>query len=169
MVDSDSIQKNMNSVERYLQSHGVEYVRYEHPAVFTCEDAEKHCLLLPGLACKNLFLKSRKGDRYFVYTLPASARADLKQFASRVGADAVRFGSAEELMCMLQVEPGSVSPFGVVYDAEGKVELCIDVRVYSANMVTFHPNTNTASLLLTHDMFAKYLATLQCAIRIILR
>ncbi len=157
----------MNSVETYLQSCGVEYVRYEHPAVFTCEDAEKHCLHLPGLACKNLFLKNRKGDRYFVYTLPASARADLKKFASSVGVDVVRFGSADELMHMLRVAPGSVSPFGVLHDEERAVELCIDSRVRNADMVTFHPNTNTASLLLTHGMFAKYLATLQCKVTVI--
>ncbi len=157
----------MANVEQFLQSHHIEYVLHEHPAVFTCEEAEKHCANIPGLAGKNLFLRSEKGARYFLIVLPAAKRADLKKVAEIMGERRISFANADALREKLDLEPGSVSPFGLINDAGREVEVYIDKDVHDADVVNFHPNRNTASLELTRDMFHKYLQILNHDVHII--
>lgn len=157
----------MTDVEQFLQSNKIEYILHEHPAVFTCEDAEKHCIGVPGLACKNLFLRDEKNKRYFLVILPASKRADLKKVGEMVGERRLSFANAELLRTMLGVEPGSVSPFGLINDVNKGVEVYIDKEVYDADNVNFHPNRNTASLELTREMFRAYLTIIGHVIHII--
>lgn len=150
----------MQDVEQFLQSNGVEYTLHEHPAVFNCEDAEEHCKNIPGLACKNLVLTDKKSGRYFFLILPAAKRTDLKKFSELVGQKNISFASSDVLREKLGVEPGSVSPFGLIYDTEKVMEVYVDSEVYNAEIVGFHPNRNTATLELTHEMFAKFLELL---------
>lgn len=157
----------MVDVEQFLQSHGIAYVLHEHPAVFTCEDAEKYCGTVPGLAGKNLFLKNKKSTRYFLVILPADKRADLKHIAQVVGEQKVSFASPEALREKLGLEPGSVSPFGLLNDADAGVEVFIDREVADAEIVNFHPNRNTASLELTQKMFQIFLTTLKHVVKIL--
>ena len=149
----------MPTIGQYLKDHHITYVSHEHPAVFTCEEAEKHCVNVPGIPGKNLFLRSSKGKRYFLVILPASKRADLKQIAQTVGESKISFASAETLKEKLGLEPGSVSPFGLINDQNHEIEVYIDAEIYNAPLVNFHPNRNTASLELTREMFHKYLGT----------
>lgn len=58
------------NVEIFLQSHQIIYNLYEHPAVYTCEEAEKYCGDIPGLACKNLFLRDKKKKNIFYSFCP---------------------------------------------------------------------------------------------------
>jgi Ala-tRNA(Pro) deacylase len=148
---------NMIKIEDYLRQHGVEFILHEHPAVFTCEEADLHCGHIPGLPSKNLFLKDKKGRRYFLLILPASKRADLKKISLLVGEPKLTFASPRELMEKLQLEPGAVSPFGLINDQEKMVEVYLDEDVRDAEATSFHPNRNTASLELTKEMFQRYL------------
>lgn len=56
----------------------------------------------------------------------------------------------------LGLEPGAVSPFGVVNNTEHDVVLCIDAEVLDAPRVGFHPNSNTATLVLDQKNFAEF-------------
>lgn len=149
----------MINVEAYLQQQGITYVLHEHPAVFTTAEAEEHCANVPGMPGKNLFLRNRKRTRYFLAVLPAIKRMDLKQFAKLVGEPDVTFGKPDVLKEKLGLEPGSVSPFGLLNNTAGDVELFIDKDIFDADIVNFHPNRNTASLELTKEMFHKYLSS----------
>jgi Ala-tRNA(Pro) deacylase len=157
----------MNNVEQYLKDRHIEYVFHKHPAVYTCEEAKKYCGDVPGLASKNLLLKNREGKRYFLIILPAVKRADLKKISELVGEKKVSFASAENLKEKLDLEPGSVSPFGLLNDKNHEVEVCVDEEVENADIVSFHPNINTASLELTGEMFRKFLESLENKIYII--
>ncbi|MFH1781647.1 MAG: prolyl-tRNA synthetase associated domain-containing protein [Patescibacteria group bacterium] len=157
----------MVDVEKYLQSHDIKYAPHKHPAVFTCDEAEKHCADVPGIPGKNLFLKNKGGKRYFLVVLPASKRADLKKIAKIVGESKVSFANSEALKEKLDLEPGSVSPFGLLNDVQHEVEVYIDKDIYDANIVNFHPKRNTASLELTGEMFRKYLKTIENKVQII--
>lgn len=150
----------MQDVQEFLQSNGVEYTLHEHPAVFTCEDAEEHCKDIPGLACKNLVLKDKKSGRYFLLILPAAKRTDLKKFSELVGQKNITFANADVLREKLGVEPGSVSPFGLINDTEKVMEVYVDSEVHTAPVVGFHPNRNTATVELSREMFWKFLELL---------
>lgn len=157
----------MPHLEKYLQDNQIKYVLHEHPAVYTCEEAEQYCGDIPGLACKNLLLKDKKSRRYFLIVLPAAKRADLKAIAETVGESKLSFASPDALKEKLGLEPGAVSPFGLINDQRHEVEVYVDEAVYNADIVSFHPNRNTASLELTSDMFHKFLQGLQNKVHLI--
>lgn len=157
----------MTNVEKNLQGSQIQYILHKHPAVYTCEEAEKYCGDIPGLACKNLLLKDKKGRRYFLIVLAAAKKADLKRIGEIVGENKVSFASPEALKEKLGLKPGAVSPFGLLNDKNHEVEVYIDEEVYNAHIVSFHPNRNTASLELTGKMFRKFLQTLENIIHVI--
>jgi Ala-tRNA(Pro) deacylase len=157
----------MNNVCNFLHAHNIAYTLHEHPPVFTCEEADVHCGNIPGIACKNLFLRNKKGKRYFLVILSANTQFNLKQFAELVGEKSVSFASTEALREKLGLEPGSVSPFGLLNDSHNEVEVYIGSDVYAAETVSFHPNVNTASLELSKEMFRKFLAVINRAVTVI--
>lgn len=148
----------MNKVEDYLTSHGIAFKLHEHPPVQTCDELSQYHI--PGLACKNLFLRDQKKRRYFLVVLPADKKTDMAQLAIAVGEKKLSFVNAKTLMEKLGVEPGAVSPFGLLNITAGDVELFIDRKVVEAPVVHFHPNRNTASLELTKEMFAACLVAM---------
>ncbi len=151
----------MTKVETYLQEHHLDFILHEHPAVFTCEEAEQYCGHIPGLPCKNLFLRDEKKKVYFLCILPAAKRADLKQIAKIAGEKRISFANANMLLELLGLTPGAVSPFGLLNDRESCVKVLVDRDVWEADRVSFHPNRNTASLELTGEMFRRFLEELK--------
>lgn len=150
----------MTDVEAFLHEHGITFTRHDHPAVFTCEDSERLGIHLPGIHSKNLFLKNRKKTRFFLVTIPAEKRADLKKLGILFGEKDLSFGSPEQLKEKLGLTPGSVSPFGLINDKLKEIEIYLDSDVANAGIVNFHPNINTASLELTKEMFQKFFTSL---------
>lgn len=146
----------MHTVEDYLNTHHIDFTRHDHPAVFTCEQAEIFHELVPGIPGKNLFLIDKKSGRLFLVILPITKKANLKMLAHHFGVAKLSFGSPDLLMQKMGLEPGSVSPFGLIHNSEKDIEVYIDTEIDTAELVNFHPNINTASLCLTRDMFQKY-------------
>jgi len=157
----------MNKVIEFLEKNNIEYILHEHPAVFTCEEAEKYCTNVPGIAWKNLLLRNKKGKRNFLVVLPAKKQVDLKKFTKLVEESKISFGSNERLKKFLWLEPWSVSPFGLINDINKIVEVYIDRDIYESEIVNFHPNVNTASLELSKDMFRKFLNVIEHEINVI--
>ena len=150
-----------------LDALGVRYERYEHPAVFNAEDASKIWDPIPGTQCKNLFLRNKKGDRHYLVVLEISKRADLKDLVKVVGDDRLSFGSADRLMARLGLTPGSVSPFGLINDADGSVRVILDRDLRGRERLIFHPNINTASVVVSWADLEKFLATRSNTVRIV--
>ncbi len=150
-----------------LDALGVHYERHEHPAVFNAEDASRFWDPIQGVQCKNLFLRNKKGDRHYLVVLGIAKRADLKEIVKLVGDDRLSFGSPQRLMAELGLTPGSVSPFGLLNDADGSVRVLIDQDLRGAERLIFHPNINTASVVVSWADFERFLATRQNSVRVI--
>ena len=58
----------------------------------------------------------------------------------------------------LGLEPGSVSPFGLINDAEHHVHLFLDARLQTAESLSFHPNDCRGTVVITREDFERYLA-----------
>lgn len=142
-----------------LDALGIPYERHEHPAVFTADEAALHWGPIHGTQCKNLFLRNKKGDRHYLVVLEISKRADLKEIVKLVGDDRLSFGSPERLMAELGLTPGSVSPFGLINDPDGSVRVLIDQDLRGAERLIFHPNINTASVVVSWSDLERFLAT----------
>lgn len=150
-----------------LEALGIAYERHEHPAVFTAEDASKFWDPIPGTQCKNLFLRNKKGDRHYLVVLEISKRADLKDLVKVVGDDRLSFGSPERLMAELGLTPGSVSPFGLINDPDGSVRVILDKDLQGQPRLIFHPNINTASVVVSWTDLDTFLKTRRNSVRIV--
>jgi len=140
-----------------LESLSITYTRVEHPAVYTVEQARSHWSDLAGVHCKNLFLRNKKGNRHYLVILEDSKSADLKALTRYLGEDRLSFASAQRLERLLGLEPGAVSPFGLINDSAKEVRLLIDQDLKGASMIYFHPNVNTATVGLSFADFERFL------------
>jgi Ala-tRNA(Pro) deacylase len=145
-------------VYEVLESLGVSFIRHEHPPVYTVEEARLHWKNLKGAHCKNLFLRNKKGNRHYLVILEHSKNADLKKLKDKLGEDRLSFGSTERLQRFLGLEPGAVSPFGLIFDTRKEVMVVIDQELRQAERVHFHPNVNTVTLGLSFLDFERFLA-----------
>jgi Ala-tRNA(Pro) deacylase len=149
---------NEDPVYARLAALGITYERHEHPPVPTVEDAERYWAGIEATHCKNLFLRNQKGNRHYLVILPHAKQADLRSVAEQIGDGKLSFGSADRLMTHLGLMPGSVSPFGLINDRAHAVRVVLDRELKSATRVSFHPNINTRTLVISRDDFEKFLA-----------
>src|SRR3989338_5051434 len=100
----------------FLTSHGIAYERFDHPAVFTCEESEALCPPMPGMQTKNLFLRDEKGKHRFLVVVGHKKNVDFKALKKIIDVQKLSFGSPELLMEHLGVEPGAVTLLGLIND-----------------------------------------------------
>lgn len=147
------------AVYRALEGLGIVFERYEHPPVFTVEQALDHWAGIDATHCKNLFLRNRKGDRHYLVVAEHSTPTDIAAIAARVGDAKLSFASPERLAAHLGLTPGAVSPFGLINDPHQAVRVVLDRRLREASRVGFHPNVNTATIVLSMGDFERFLAS----------
>jgi Ala-tRNA(Pro) deacylase len=142
-----------------LDAMGIPYQKYEHPPVFTSDEAAEHWGPIQATQVKNLFLRNKKGNRQYLVILGIGKQADLRELVKIIGDDRFSFGSPERLMETLGVTPGSVSPFGLLHPGSKEVRVIIDQDLRSADKLIFHPNLNTASVTISVADFERFLST----------
>ena len=151
-------------VAHFLKENDVVFQLVMHEAVFTCEDA--HDVRVAGTTLKNLFVHDKAHDRFYLVTLPAEKRLDMKRLQEIAGSKRLSFGKAEDLLEKLGIEPGSVSPLCLLNNLERDVKFFIDRAGWEAETVNIHPNENTASLVLDRENFHRLVNALGAEIEI---
>lgn len=144
-------------VTEALQALAISFEVHQHRAVYTVEEAEDVWASVPGQGCKNLFLRDAKGERHFLVVVPKDKRVDIKALGAAQGLGRLSFGSSDRLMRFLGLEPGAVSPFGILNDPQGLVTVMVDQALMAGELVAFHPNVNTATLALSVPDFKRFL------------
>jgi Ala-tRNA(Pro) deacylase len=140
-----------------LAALGIAYTRHEHPPIASAEEGERHWAGIDAAHCKNLFMRNQKGTRHYLVIIDYRKRANLRAVADQIGDGKLSFGSPDRLMKHLGVTPGSVSPFGLIHDAAHDVRVVIDLDLKSADKISFHPNINTATIVLSSADFRRFL------------
>ena len=140
-----------------LKTLGLETTTHDHAAVFTVAESRHAKATIPGAHSKNLFVKDKKG-RIFLITAEGDAAIDLKAISEKIGASGrVSFGKPELLLELVGVTPGSVTPFGVINDVEGRVTVVVDAAMMSHEILNFHPLENTATTSIRREDFVRFL------------
>ncbi len=140
----------------YLDSLRIEYQVHEHPPVKTVEDALEYWKDIDAMHCKNLFMRNQKGNRHFLVVMPHDKHVSMKEIQEKIGQGKLSFASPRRLQQYLNLEPGDVSPFGIINDSDNHVKLFIDNKLQN-NTISFHPNVNTATLTLSFAGFIHFL------------
>jgi Ala-tRNA(Pro) deacylase len=143
----------------FLDAQGIAHTTLDHPAVFRVDEGHEIKAALPGAHTKNLFLKDAKGQLWLI-SAEGHAAIDLKSLPPVIGAARLSFGSAERLYDALGVTPGSVTALALINDPQRKVRFVLDRALAEADLVNFHPLTNTATTALSRDGFRKFLDVL---------
>ena len=140
----------------WMAANGVARTTHDHPAVFRVEEGLELKAALPGLHTKNLFLKDKKG-RLWLISAAQDTVIDLKRAPKTIGSDRLSFGNEGLLYETLGLTPGSVTALGLINDPEQRVTFILDKALWDADVVNFHPLTNTATTALAQAAFRRFL------------
>lgn len=136
-------------VYNFLTTKGVKFEITEHQAVFNMSELSKIEIPYPECDAKNLFVRDDKKREYYLITVKGNKRVDLKEFRQQNHTRPLSFASETDLMNILGLIPGSVTPFGLLNDKEIKVKFYIDNEFKNQpELIGVHPNDNTATICL---------------------
>jgi Ala-tRNA(Pro) deacylase len=135
---------NRADLMKFLEKLGIVTTTAEHAAVFTVEEAKKVHDAIPGGHCKNLFCKDEKGVLWLIVALE-DAVINLKAAPAKIGSKRLTFGKPDLLMEILGVEPGSVTPFGLINDKAAQTKVILDETMMRHEQLNFHPLRNDAT------------------------
>lgn len=129
-----------------LAAAGIEHRVTHHPAVFTVAESQALRGQLEGGHTKNLFLRPKSGP-FLLATLEEGRQVGVNALVRAIGAPRASFADAAALMEQLGVEPGSVTPLGLVNARPGAVRVVFDrALVEDVDWINVHPLTNTATV-----------------------
>lgn len=156
--------ENKKHVIDFLKSHSISFEEYNHPALFTVEQANEREDTIPGVHTKNLFIRDKRWG-FAMITLLAHKKLDGKVFRAQSGIKEFSFGNPEQLWNELKVTPGSVGIFGLLNNT--KLTLYLDKEIWNANQFGRHPNDNTITLVINKEGLVKYIELLDIDLKII--
>lgn len=140
-----------------LELLAIKFEYHEHPPLATIEDAKAHWKDYNSGRCKNIFFRNHKGDRHYLVILEHLRKLDIHDLEKRLRQGKLSFASDRRLKEYLGVEPGSVSPFGLINDTGRHVHLFIDEKLQESERLAFHPNINTATIIISLTDFLRFL------------
>lgn len=140
-----------------LNELGIEFEIHEHPPLDTIEVALQYWKDIDAMHCKNLFFRNHKGNRHYLIIIKDTTPFSIHSLEKKLRQGKLTFGSEKRLLKYLGVKPGSVSPFGLINDYEHHVHLFLDKQLKEADKISFHPNDNTASLVIQYSDLIRFL------------
>ncbi|MGM9519624.1 MAG: YbaK/EbsC family protein [Phascolarctobacterium sp.] len=133
------------AILQLLEEHHINYIVRKHEPIFTVAQGE--ALGLPNVqaAVKSLLLTDDKHQSYYLVVLPLDKRLDLKELRAKIGSRRLTMASSQELMQLLGLTPGAVTPFGLLQDKEHRVQTFFDAEL-KENTIATHLDSNTATV-----------------------
>jgi Ala-tRNA(Pro) deacylase len=135
----------------------IRFEYHEHPPLATIEDAKAYWAGIDSGKCKNIFFRNHKGNRHYLVILEHLRQLDIHDLEKRLRQGKLTFSSDKRLKRYLGLEPGSVSPFGLINDREKHVHIFIDEKLKEYDRLAFHPNLNTATLVISGADFIRFM------------
>lgn len=131
----------------FIKNKNIWYEITEHKAVFNMEELSEIEVPYPEYDAKNLFIRDDKKMNYYLITVKGDKRVNLKEFRNKNATRPLSFASEQDLMNIMNLIPGSVSPFGLLNDKELKVKFYLDKDFLNdKKIIGIHPNDNTATV-----------------------
>ena len=139
-------------IYRLLSENGVWHEITEHKAVYNMDEVADIDLPYPEAECKNLFVRDKKKREYYFISVKGDKRVNLKKFREKYNTKTLGFASEDDLMNILGLIPGAVTPLGLLNDTDGKVILYLDQDFFKGeHLIGVHPNDNTATVWMRAD------------------
>ena len=155
-IDEVGLRK-IDGVIGYLNNLNIGVQIWYHPPLPTIDLAMEYWSGMPGTHCKNLFFRNHKGNKHYLVIFECSKNLDIHTLEKKLQQGKLSFVSPQRMHKYLGVEPGSVTPFGLINDREHHVFLFIDSCLTKVDEISFHPNDNRASVVVKREDFFRFL------------
>jgi Ala-tRNA(Pro) deacylase len=142
---------------RFLEENGIAYERCDHPAVFTCEEAQRLVPPMAGAKTKNIFVRDKRGKRHFLVVVGYEKTVDLKSLSLLMGVSPLTLASKDRLKRYLGVDPGSVTILALINDTQREVEVVFDKALWRSPSFRCHPLVNTSTLAISKEDIERFL------------
>ena len=83
----------MKDLYTLLHDCGIPYEKYDHPAVFTCEESDRLCPPMSGAHTKQLLMRDKKKRHYVLAIVMHDKSVDTKLLGEMLGAGRLSFAS----------------------------------------------------------------------------
>ena len=168
--------ERQDAVLEYLREHNIPFTYYNHPEGKTIEEAKRWWKDDGSVHCKNIFMRNHKGNQHYLICFHCDHDLDIHDLEARLkqalqaqgkpSCGKLSFASPERMMKYLGLEPGSVSPFGLINDKEHHVYLFLDAALKDdksypdpkRKTLSFHPNDCRGTVVIALEDFERYLA-----------
>jgi len=155
-MDKETQARNKLAEDK-LKELGIEYQTVEHAPAVTIELADEFIEGVPGVRTKTMFVTDRKKRAWFLLITDEFKRVDMKRFGDLAGVKGVKMASEESLFEKMKLPPMVVSPFGLLFDEAGDIQVIIDREIIGEERMSFHPNTNEKTIFLKTEDVLRYL------------
>jgi Ala-tRNA(Pro) deacylase len=142
---------------RILENLEIPFEYHEHPPAPTVEAALAYWQDIDAIHCKNLFFRNHKGNRHYLVILEHTNKLAIRDLEQLLRQGKLSLASDRRLEQWLGLSPGSVTPFGLINDKQNHVHLFIDEHLRNAERLSFHPNINTATVVISFEDFIRFL------------
>lgn len=138
---------NKDDISNFLDQNNIWYQKTEHKRVYNMDELNDIYLPFPEYEGKNLFLRDAKKKNYYLITVKGDKRVDLKKVKQEHGTRPLSFASSEDLLRIMNLTPGSVTPLGILNDQNLEVIVYLDKEfLKDKGIIGVHPNDNTATV-----------------------
>ncbi|MFA5444279.1 MAG: prolyl-tRNA synthetase associated domain-containing protein [Bacteroidales bacterium] len=151
------MEERKDKVLKQLRDWDISYRLYQHPPLPTAEDAIAYWKDIDAQHCKNLFFRNHKGNRHYLVIFDWKRQLPIHRIEKMLRQGKLTFASPQRMMRYLGVEPGSVSPLGLINDTENHVVLFLDEKLKKAEEISFHPNDNRYTAVISKTDFFRFL------------
>ena len=127
-----------------LDGEGITYRRISHEQTRTSEDSARARGEALETGGKALLLKA--GEDFSLFVLSAALKLDSQAVKKRLGVKSLRFATADELMDLTGLVPGSVPPFG---EPVLPFPLFVDESIEANDRIAFNAGSLTDSVVLS--------------------
>ena len=147
-----------DEVLRRLRELGIGFEEAEHEPLYTMEQCAACARELKGVMPKNLFLRPRRAEKYYLLIQRGEIPFQASPVSHQIGSPRLGFGDEEALFRLLHTRPGSISPLGLMFDAQNEVTLLVDEALAREERLLFHPCDNRFTVGLSgEDFFQRFL------------
>jgi len=136
------------SIIAALEKEGITYKTLHHPPTYTSEQSAEYRGEALATGAKAIVYKIEK--TFYLFVMPADRKLDTKKIkayfkANGKKAKKSRFATAEELLTLTGLVPGSVPPFG---QPILPFELFVDVEIMKNEKTAFNAGSLTDSVIM---------------------
>lgn len=144
----------------FFNKHSITFELHNHEAVFTTKESDKLHETISGAHSKNLFIKDKKKN-YFLVSILDHKRVNLKQLSKTHSKGGFSFANDSELLNILGIMPGSVTPFGLINDKDRLVTFLLDKDFLNFESVNFHPLRNDMTINMQTKSFLEFFSIIE--------